>query len=188
MNGELEKALLEGEPQAFERLFDQYASPLVRLSYYFLANAPEAEDAVQDTLMGFIQALRSGRFHGGNGTLNAYLRNSVCNRCIDRLRKRGVLHLSYDDMGDETIVLSAQSNWPSQALDDKRIRQAIERAVQVLPAAQRSAIVLRVVEGYSYREIAEALGISLNYVKNLLARARARLRKEIEPFLEGIVQ
>ncbi len=185
MNEELEKALLEGEPQAFERLFDRYASQLARLSYYFLANTSEAEDAVQDTLMGFIQALRSGRFHGGNGTLNAYLRNSVCNRSIDRLRKRGVLHLSYDEMGDETTALSVQSDWPSQALDDKRIRRAIERAIQVLPAAQRSAIVLRVLEGYSYREIAETLDISLNYVKNLLVRARARLRKEIKPFLEG---
>ena len=185
MNGELEKALLEGEPQAFERLFDRYAVPLARLSFYFLANASEAEDAVQDTLMGFIQALRSGRFHGGNGTLNAYLRSSVSNKCIDRLRKRGVLHLSYEDMGDETIALSAQSDWPSQALDDKRIRQAIERAVQALPPAQRSVIVLRILEEYSYRDIAETLGISLNYVKNLIARARARLSKEIEPFLKG---
>lgn len=185
MNEELERALLEGDPQAFERLFDQYAAKLARLSYYFLADATEAEDVVQDALMGFLKALRSGRFQGGNGTLNAYLRHSVCNRCIDRLRQKGTLHLSYDELGDEPITLTAQSDLPSQALDDKRIRQMIEQAIESLPSAQRSVIVMRVIESYSYREIAEILGISLDYVKNLLARARARLRAEIEPFLEG---
>lgn len=184
MSDKLERALLRGEPAAFEQLFDLYAGDLLRFGYAMLANASDAEDVVQDSLIGFVESLRAGRYHPGNGTLRAYLKRSVRNRCIDRLRKRdGWQHSLQEEVEIPHGSLSPLGNLPSHRLDEKRIRLAIEHAIQKLPAAQRAVIVLRVMEEHSYAEIAEELGISVNYVKNLLGRARKRLREELEPIV-----
>lgn len=181
---ELERALLRNDPAAFGQLFDLYADQLLRLGYAMLGSAADAEDVVQDTLIRFMDSLRAGRYRPGNGTLKAYLKRSVRNRCIDRLRTGGELHLSLqEEIAASDGPTGQLADLPWRMLDEERLREAIEHAIQKLPAAQRAVIVLRVMEEHSYAEIAEDLGISINYVKNLLGRARKRLRQELGPII-----
>lgn len=179
----LEDGLRKGKTDAFERLFELYADSLLRLGYALLSNAAEAEDAVQDALVGFIEALRNNRFRGGNGAVSAYLRRSVRNRCIDRMRRSGEMPFSLleDDapLNDSRVAPIT----PSSVLDEKRFRKAIEIAIRKLPDAQRAVIVLRMMEEYSYQQIADELHISIDHVKNLLGRARQKLRRELKPFV-----
>ncbi|MBN2326889.1 MAG: RNA polymerase sigma factor [Candidatus Omnitrophica bacterium] len=183
MDRRLEDGLRKGKTDAFERLFELYADSLLRLGYALLSNAAEAEDAVQDALVGFIEALRNNRFRGGNGAVSAYLRRSVRNRCIDRMRRSGEMPFSLleDDapLNDSRVAPIT----PSSVLDEKRFRKAIEIAIRKLPDAQRAVIVLRMMEEYSYQQIADELHISIDHVKNLLGRARQKLRRELKPFV-----
>jgi RNA polymerase sigma-70 factor, ECF subfamily len=181
----IEKDLRKGKQQAFAHLFELYADKLLRLGYTLLFNQTDTEDVVQDALIGFVDALRDGNFRGGNGAVEAYLRRSVRNQCIDRLRRSGRLPTSQIANADSMLEAQHQPVLPSKILDEKRMQALIETAIQNLPDAQRAVIVLRLLEDYSYQQIADELSISLDYVKNLMARARQRLRQELEPFVEG---
>jgi len=180
----LEKGLREGRAAAFERLFELYADGLYRLGYALLFNAADAEDAVQDALIGFIEALRDGRFRGGNGTVEAYLRRSVRHRCIDKLRRTNLWQFVRDDDEKSIGEIQDRDDTPFQFLEEKQLRHCLELALCDLPVAQRTAIVLRLLEDYSYQEIAEELSISVDHVKNLLARARKRLRIALQPLVQ----
>lgn len=185
MDRQLELDIQKGKSDAFERLFDLYAERLIHLSYAILANSADVEDVVQDALIGFVEALQSGRFRGGNGTVEAYLRRSVRNRCIDRLRRAGRFHLSLDEYDPIAHEFHDPSLWPSQVLEEKQLRERFEQEILHLPDSQRTVVILRFLEQYSYREISEELHISIDHVKNLLGRARKRLRQELEPLFHS---
>lgn len=180
----LEQELKMGNQKACEALFDEYASSLTHLAYTFLFQAAEAEDVVQDCLLSFISALQNGSYRREKGTIEHYLRQSVRNRCIDRLRKRSEFYFSLDDleMLPQEAGLSA-IELPSEWLEDKRVYEEIQQAIQELSPMQRTVMVLRVLEGFSYQDIATELNISLNHVKNLMGRARQRLCKRLQPLL-----
>ncbi len=180
----IEKDLRKGKQQAFAHLFELHADKLLRLGYALLFNQTDAEDVVQDALIGFVDALRDGRFRGGNGVVEAYLRRSVRNRCIDKLRQSGRLPTSQVANIDCELYTRHKPILPSGVLEEKRMQALIEAAIQNLPDAQRAVIVLRLLEDYSYQQIADELRISLDYVKNLMARARKHLRQELDPFVE----
>jgi RNA polymerase sigma-70 factor (ECF subfamily) len=180
----LERQLRRGEPRAWEELYDLHAAALLRLAYRLLFHVAEAEDIVQECLLSCAQALRNGSYRSDKGTLAAYLHRSVRNRCIDRLRQRGELLFSLDELESPPagfVTESAELPW--QMLEDEQALNEIQSAIRQLPPLQRTVLVLRVTEEHSYQEIADELGISLNYVKNLMGRARQRLRRILQPLI-----
>ena len=66
---------------------------------------------------------------------------------------------------------------------EREAREVLERALGALPAEQRAVFALRTFEELSYREIADALGISIGTVMSRLSRARERLREALAPYL-----
>ncbi|HPA47793.1 MAG TPA: RNA polymerase sigma factor [bacterium] len=184
MADNLENGLQQGNPAAFERLFDLYADELLRQAYQMLGDPTDAEDIVQDALVGFVDALRTGRFHGGNGTLYGYLKTTVRNLCINLIRQRGHLHIFHrPDCNVPHVEIDPLRDLPSGPLDSWQIQQGIERAIEKLPAVQRAVIVMRIMEDLSYQQIAHELGISIDHVKNTLARARKQMREDLEPLI-----
>lgn len=186
MNKPIEQSLRDGDPQAYEQLFENYAPELLRLGYVILADATETEDMVQEVLIRFIESVQSGRFQSGNGTVRPYLRKSVRNRCIDHIRKQKHFCYPIDDeviaTGDALVEPSLQ---PPQVLDEKRMLDLIETGIMKLPALQRTVLVMRISDNLPYKTIAEELHISVDYVKNTLARARKRLRNVINSVMKG---
>ena len=89
----------------------------------------------------------------------------------------------------ETALPEGQAETPAPgpgALDlvlEREAREVLERALLGLPAEQRAVFALRTFEELSYREIAEALGISIGTVMSRLSRARERLREALSPYL-----
>ncbi|MGD9252927.1 MAG: RNA polymerase sigma factor [Holophagae bacterium] len=147
------------------------------LAVYLLGNATEAEDVVQEVL---IRLWRHGA-RVQRDRLRSWLMRVTRNACIDavRCRRRGVDgqragdiaslgHIEIDLPGPERLAQSAQ-------LGD-RIAAALAR----LREPQRSVVVMREIQGMSYREIAEVMEMPLNSVRVALHRARARLRLELE--------
>ena len=76
-------------------------------------------------------------------------------------------------------MIAASSPTPEQALQSKEEEGAIQQALGKLSREHRSIIVLRDIEGFSYNEIADVLGVSVGTVKSRLARARADLKKSL---------
>jgi RNA polymerase sigma factor (sigma-70 family) len=137
----------------------------------------DAEDVVQET---FLRALKSfGGFHGADG--RAWLLAIVRNTCYTLLqRKRARASAT---VFDETIhAVEADVLNPEQSLMREENKQSVRQAVEELPVEMREVVVLRELEGLSYKEIAVVANIPLGTVMSRLARARERLQQSLGDF------
>jgi RNA polymerase sigma factor (sigma-70 family) len=155
-----------GNEEAFRAIHDRYCARLLAYARQMLAGSrADAEDALQDV---FIRAYHALRADDRPVTLRAWLYRVAHNRCIDHLRRpqQNVVELfenvrSLDDPLDEI-----------QRRDDLRRLIADMRR---LPEQQRSALLMREMEGLTYAELADALEVTVPAVKSLLVRARMGL-------------
>jgi RNA polymerase sigma-70 factor (ECF subfamily) len=155
----------------FEALALPHAPALYRTAYHLAGNAFEAEDLTQET---FLRAFRGiGGFRGGD--LRAWLFAILRHAFLDECRRRGRSPLvEYDiDEGTETLAASVPSA-EIEALRDMP-NEEVARALAALPEDWRMIVMLADVEGFSYREIANAMEIPLGTVMSRLHRARRRL-------------
>ncbi len=161
---ELLAACRAGDRIALERLLAPHERPLYVLCLGILRHAEEAEDAVQET---FLRALRGLGAFRGDASVRTWLQRIAVNVCLEwkRSRKAAV---------PLEIAETAASKDPP--LEDTAVGyiQALA-ALAVLTPSQRAAILLKDVEGWSVREIAEAMRCSAKRVENELYRGRLAL-------------
>ena len=161
-----------GSDAAFSVIHDRYRQRLFVYSRQMLGGSrQDAEDALQDV---FLRAYSSLRVSDSPVSLRAWLYRVAHNRCIDHLRKPippaiELFETSRRPLHDPTIEAERRED----------LRQLIED-VRRLPEQQRSALLMREMDGLSYAELSEALGVSLQAVKSLLVRARIGLVEAIE--------
>jgi RNA polymerase sigma factor (sigma-70 family) len=142
-------------------LFECWYMPLIRYALRTTANYELAEDLAQDTFMQFYQALRAGKCieHPKAWTI------CVLRRAMNRQMKNCALHEPFDELEiAETIVTGI-----SGVAD-------IRNLFSVLSPREEEVLLLRL-EALKYREIAAQLGISMNSVNTLLARALRKLQE-----------
>ena len=139
------------------------------LARYLLRDASAAADAVQDA---YLRALR--HFGGWRGAdARAWLLTIVRNVCRST-RTGGDAAVEFDEAVHSGDV--ANEN-PAAELDRRVARETLEQALDRLPAEFREVIVLRELEGLSYKEIADVTGVPVGTVMSRLSRARERLRR-----------
>lgn len=143
----------------FEELIDTYSERLLRYSTSILYNYQDAEDVVQDVFVSTYHNLST--FDGGN--LSAWLYKITYNKSINKLRKRKIL--PFGDIPENT-VFAPQSN----ALSDDTL-QALGR----LKPQERAVLYGRIIEGYSYEELAEQMGSSPATLRKRYERAKKKL-------------
>ena len=172
-------ALLErfagGDPAALDELFRRYRAVAYRVAYRLLGREADALDAVQD---GFIKALtRLDRFRG-HSSFKTWLLRIVSNAALDvgrhRRRDARTPQAPRDDPQDR--FGPADLPPPDAELGRADLRAKIDAALARLPAPQRQTFVLHVDGGLAYREVAEALGISIGTVMSRLFYARQKLK------------
>ena len=154
-----------GYEPAFEAIVARYRAQLLGYCRRFLPEA-RAEDVVQQALVNAYAAIRQG---DGELRLRAWLYRIAHNTALNALRDRGLRHEQLSEQIDGV-------ERPDQALERRQDLRETVAAVQALPERQRDALVLRELEGRSYEEIAAELGVSDGAVRQLLNRARTRLR------------
>jgi len=154
-----------GSRPAFEAIVARYRRPLLAYSARFLGQE-RAEDAVQQTFVKAYTALTGGEVVR---TLRPWLYRIAHNTSLNLLRDRALQHEPLTDQID-CVERPDQAAERHQELD-----QALA-AVKALPPRQRDAIVLRALEGRSYEQIAQSLGVSDGAVRQLLSRARCTMR------------
>lgn len=169
---ELMERFQRGERAAFDRLFDRYAAPLTQYLTRLTGNAASAEDAVQLT---FLSVVRSRAQFVRGSKVRPWLYAIASNAARDRFRRTR----------REQPAAEAP---PERAVDDAHgdpgLRQRLLDALQALPQAQREAVVLHRLEGWSFAEIAEAVGASETAVKVRAFRGTQVLRERLKDVWE----
>jgi RNA polymerase sigma-70 factor (ECF subfamily) len=160
---------LRGDEDAFRVLVDRHRARLHALAGGILHDTDLAADATQEAFLKAYGALAEYRGRGGFG---AWLRRILVNHCLSMLRQRHS-YLSLEDLDAE--VVSHDRSPEEQALAENEA-DGIRRAMGRLPAHYRAALVLRVVEGLSYREIAGLLSVPESTVETWIHRGRLRMR------------
>jgi RNA polymerase sigma factor (sigma-70 family) len=163
-----------GDEQAFRVIHERYERQLLAFVRRILFASPsEAEDVLQDV---FARASQSLRAHDRVVSLRPWLYRIARNACIDELRR----HCPVDS---EVEIASLERASESDPVAESEQRELIRRLVidvGRLPDKQRSALVMRELDGLSYGQVAVALGTSVPAVKSLLVRARMRLAESLE--------
>lgn len=188
-DAELVASARQGSGDAFALLMRRNNRRLYRLARSILKDDGDAEDAVQE---GYLRAFT--RFDGlkGDTTVGAWLARIVVNEALGRLRRRKpTVELSTlaDRLteGEGGTAISLAEGTPEQRAARREIGRMIERAVDDLPPAFRTAFMLRAVEQLSIAETAACLGIPEDTVKTRLHRANTQLRQALRGELSSLI-
>lgn len=173
----LVRAVLEGEPSAFDALVRQHGSRVTSVVRRVLADPNELEDAVQETFLRAYQNLR--RFRGA-ASLSTWLVQIALNVCRDR--RRGFWRRRVVVGGDPTVLDTAPSGRP-QPGDVLLLQHAIDAAVAQLPEKLRLPFVLHAFEELSGAEVAAVLGWSESTVWTRIYSARRKLQERLGDLL-----
>ena len=186
---QLVREFQSGDKSAFDALVLKYKDKVFNLCYRFLGDYQEADDISQDV---FVKAYRSLNRFRLESSFFTWLYRITVNTCKNRLKsleyryKKRILRINHSDYQDEpsqAIVLKDNTPSPVADLLNKEKMLAIQRAINSLPAEQKTVVVLRDVEGFSYEEITDMTGYKLGTLKSRLARARIDLRKKLREIL-----
>ncbi|MBZ5591789.1 MAG: sigma-70 family RNA polymerase sigma factor [Acidobacteriia bacterium] len=156
----------------FEQAVLPHLSAAYNLARWLTGNDHDAEDVVQES---YLRALKffSG-FRGGNS--RPWLLTIVRNTCYTWLR-RNRMDDQTEELDEEMHAIDSGSPNPEAVLLAAAHRDLVQRALEDLPAALREIVILREMEGMSYKEIADVTAVPIGTVMSRLARARARLQQ-----------
>ena len=167
----------------FELLLMPHLNAGYNLARWLTRSEPDAEDLVQEA---YVRALRSFDGYRG-GDPRAWLLSIVRNTCYTWLRQR---HAHFDDTAaaDAADVADDPAAGPEAQVIRHSDGALLRRALEDLPVEFREALVLRELEGLSYKEIADVAGVPLGTVMSRLSRARTQLQHALLKHMGGRTQ
>jgi len=157
--------------RSFERLYRKHAGDVYRYALVVLRNQADAEDVTQTTFLNAYRAMENGERPRSPQNWLIAIAHNVCRQRF-RQSQRRPNEVAYEEELAEAVVD-----------EDAITAEDIRRALGHIAFNQRAALVMRELEGRSYQEIAEILGVSVSAVETLIFRARRALREQLE---EGI--
>ena len=173
----LVQRIQNGDADAFAVLMEEYQKKVYLLALRTVGNQQDAEDMTQEA---FLRAYRSIHSFRGDSKLSVWLYRLTTNLCIDLLRSRGrkpTVSLTVEDSDEDTQELDVTDERydPEEIFQRRELQRAVQRGLAALPEDYRVILVLRELEGLSYAEIGEVLGLEEGTVKSRLFRARKKL-------------
>jgi RNA polymerase sigma-70 factor (ECF subfamily) len=169
----LVRAAAAGDAAAMERLLVRAQEVAYRFSLLVCGHPEDAEDVMQDALLGTYRHVRE---IADPAAFRTWLYSTVRNACLMKRRRRAGEPARFEAPVDVASTTPRQDERMVDAWIDRRLREALAS----LPAAYRMIVVLREVEGLSTKEVASVSGISEAAVKTRLHRAHAMLRKKLQ--------
>ncbi|MEM9143835.1 MAG: sigma-70 family RNA polymerase sigma factor [Bacteroidota bacterium] len=159
------------EKRVFNKLFDLNAEPLRNYLYYQCGNRQQAEDLVQEAFIKLWNNCKKVLFDKARGFLFAVAKNAF-----------------YNEVEHQKVVLKytklphrrSDTETPEFKLEEKEYMQGLQQAIADLPEGQREVFLLNRMDKMTYREIAQALGVSQKAVEKRMHKALIKLRKTVK--------
>jgi RNA polymerase sigma-70 factor (ECF subfamily) len=170
-----------GDDAAFAELVAEHQRMVFQLALNLLGDRDEALDLSQEV---FLRVFRTISRFRAQSTLKTWIYRIAVNQARNRhrfwRRRRRADQVSLDlHVATHGEFVSAADSRPDRVFAQKELANRLEHAMDALPFDQRTAIVLREVDGLSYDEIAYSLGVAVGTVKSRLTRARQTLRVQL---------
>lgn len=162
------------ELTSFEQAALPHLSAAYNLARWLTGNDHDADDVVQEAYLRALQFF--GGFRGGN--CRPWLLKIVRNTCYTWLRRNRMEDLTME-LDPDAPLMDPSAVDPEAVLLAAARSDLVHRALQELPVEFREIVILREVEGLSYKEIADVAALPMGTVMSRLARARARLAKSL---------
>lgn len=180
---ELVRAAQKGSQDAFAKLVEQNQGKIYNLCYRMTGNPEDAADLTQEA---FLNAWRGLSKFGGQSAFSTWLYRLASNACIDFLRRekhRNALSMTLDEEDGEDgreAQIPDERYSPQRELERKEAHEALQRGLTSLSPEHRQVLLLREIQGLSYTEIAQCLGLEEGTVKSRIARARLSLKDYLQ--------
>ncbi len=167
-------AEVPGSVPTWDEVVELHSARVYRLAYRLTGNKHDAEDLTQEV---FVRVFRSLSKYTP-GTFEGWLHRITTNLFLDGARRKAKIR--FDALGDDAETrLPSRTVATDAAVLDGIFDDDVEVALAALPPDFRAAVVLCDVEGLSYDEIADVLGLKLGTVRSRIHRGRAMLRKAL---------
>ncbi len=171
----VERALVDriraSDKDAFETLYRSYWQPLYAFAFRYVRSKPDAEDVTQEV---FLRIWRSRADWVPAGPVSNYLYLAVRNAARDRLARAAVARRGWWRLDQAETTQEFQCD-----LESRELAAAVERALAALPPKRAAVCRLRLLDGLSYAQIADRLGIGTKTVETQLARGLKSVREQI---------
>ncbi len=161
---------------SWEEIVREHSARVYRLAYRLTGDPHEAEDLTQDVFVRVFRSLHTYR----PGTFEGWLHRITTNLFLDKVRRKQ--RIRFDALTEELsarLPLRATGTDPEQVFEMTHLDADIQAALAALPPQFRAAVVLADIEGCTYEEVAEALGVKMGTVRSRIHRGRALLRQSL---------
>lgn len=184
---ELMLAVCEGDQSAYQTLVKRHLKPISHYAFRLLGNNKDTEDIAQETFLRLW--INACSWQADKAKLSTWLHRITHNLCVDYLRKhsrvqtRAYLEEEEDNRGQALEsydgLQGKSAGGISENLDEDDKLRKLTAAMVELPESQRSALMLCHYQGFSNKEAAVIMNVSVKAIESTLARAKRSLRKKI---------
>jgi len=175
---------LHGDAAAWETVVQSYGTRIRRMAYRYRHLRNEAEDVAQEVFFRVFRNLAT--FRADCGSLENWVVRIGRNLLVDRFRaSRSLRQLGAGRELGNLQMKDDQSLLPDRSVEGAEVSQAIMTGLQSLRAELKEAVVLRYLEGMTYQEMAEYLGVPQGTVKSRINRGRSRLATKMRPYFRA---
>jgi RNA polymerase sigma-70 factor (ECF subfamily) len=185
-----EKALvtniINGDQNSFKQLYDVYHPYVYNICYRFTGNREDAEDTTQDVFIKIYHAIAKFK---GDAKLSTWIYRIAVNTYLKKERRKKLdywFSLDFLSPDKEKLLPVSPEDLPDRRIEILETERIVQRAVQQLPAKQRTALILHRYENLKYEEIAEIMNTSISAVESLLHRAKENLAKKLIPLKKSL--
>ena len=170
--------LKKGNEWAYRKLVEKYQAKLRNVAYGITLDVEESADIIQDV---FFKAYMGIDKFKGESSLYTWLRRITINESLNWVRKWKRRfkwqHQSLDQEDGSSLDIESDDAGPESVLSDKQVAGILKEGLDKLPEKARAVLVLKEVEGLSYEEIGDILGINKGTVSSRIFYAREKLRE-----------
>lgn len=186
----IEKEVIEsckaGDQKAFSEIVLQRQKKVFNIAYRMLGNLEEAKDLAQEVFISVFESIKELK---EEGKFDPWLTQITLNHCRNRWKYLKRRHYFNSDSLEDPIetedgnmpkAFYDPSDNPERLYEKKMIQELVQRGLLKLKEDQRELLVLRDLQGFSYEEMGELLGLSQGTIKSKLHRARMDLKEVLE--------
>lgn len=168
-----------GDTESFRVIAEEYTEQLFRVALGYMHSKEEAEDMVQEAM---IKAYNNIHSFKGDSKLSTWLYRITINTCLNEIdkKKRRSFFSRIEDISERLRDTTSNGESPEQQMIQHESDKRVQKAIDSLPAKQKTAFILQRYKELSQKEISEVMQLSEGAVEQLLQRGKSNLRKKLK--------